>query len=111
LIEIAHRLCWQTFKYIFEISVRIVTIQFGGLDQTHHHSGALAGTQRSTEQPVGSPGGHGADSVLEMRLLPVANSVEVQKFFVEQEPPFRVQPLFAVAKSIRYLKSVPYSSG
>jgi sugar phosphate isomerase/epimerase len=45
------------------------------------------------------------------RLLPVANSVGVQKFFVEQEPPFRVQPLFAVAKSIRYLKSVPYSSG
>jgi hypothetical protein len=44
----------QTFKNAFEIKVRIVPVELGRLDEAHHVGSALAGAERSGEEPVRS---------------------------------------------------------
>ena len=39
----AHGLCRQTFKNVFEIVIRIVSVELGGLDEAHDRRDALAG--------------------------------------------------------------------
>lgn len=40
------------------------------------------------------------------RLLPAARAAGVERFYVEQEPPYSLPPLAAVAKSLRYIASL-----
>ena len=54
----------QTSQHIFEIGIRIMPIELGALNQTHHRRCTLARTQRASEQPVVPPNGNGANLVL-----------------------------------------------
>lgn len=42
----------QSIEDVFAVHVRIVTVELRGADQAHDRSGALAGAQRTCEQPV-----------------------------------------------------------
>jgi hypothetical protein len=52
LVDRAGSMRWQAHQYVFEVGVRIMAIELGGLDQTHDGGSALACHQRSCEQPV-----------------------------------------------------------
>jgi hypothetical protein len=57
-------LCGQSFEYVFEVGVRIVSVEFGGLDQTGEGGSALAGRQRAGKKPILATRGSGADLLL-----------------------------------------------
>lgn len=38
---------WQAFVHVLEVSVRIVAVEFRGLDQAHDDSCAATGAQRA----------------------------------------------------------------
>ncbi len=52
LCDLAVLLCGQPHQDILEVGVRVMPVKPGALDQAHDGSGALAGAQRSGEQPV-----------------------------------------------------------
>jgi hypothetical protein len=55
LLQPACWLCGQALEDVLEVAIRIVSIELGGLDETHDVRGTLAGAKRSCEEPVGSP--------------------------------------------------------
>lgn len=55
----------RPLKHVGKIAVRIVTVEFRGLDETHDHRSASSGSLRPTEEPVGSPECHRSDPFLE----------------------------------------------
>jgi len=64
-LDATGRLSRQSFEYVFEIAIRIVAIELGGLDQAHDHGRTASCAQRAGEQPVGSSQRDRADSVLD----------------------------------------------
>lgn len=57
---------------IFEIGIRVISIEFGTLYQTHYRRAALARTQRPSEQPVVSSDGN-RSNLVELGLKAVAD--------------------------------------
>lgn len=55
----------QTRKHVFQIGMRVVPIELGGLNQAHDRGGALPGPQRSREQPIATAYGPWAYLVLD----------------------------------------------
>ena len=53
----------QTLQHIFEISIRVMPIEPGALNQAHDCGRTLAGPKRAGEQPVFSPDSYGPDLV------------------------------------------------
>jgi hypothetical protein len=49
-------LCWQSLEHVLNLTVRIVSVEPGSLDQTHYIGSALTGTQRAVGQPEGRGG-------------------------------------------------------
>jgi hypothetical protein len=47
-------LSWETLEDVFEIAVRIMSVELRGLDEAHDGSGTLTGAQGPSEEPVGS---------------------------------------------------------
>ena len=45
LVDHAGALRWQARQNIFEVGIRIMPVELGALDQTHHRRSALARTQ------------------------------------------------------------------
>ena len=54
----------QTSQHILDIGIRVMPVEFGALNQTHHRSGALTGAQGASEQPVVATNGNRANLVL-----------------------------------------------
>lgn len=55
--------CWldgQALEDVLEVAVRIVPVEFRGLDEAHDVAGTLTGAKRSGEQPVGAAERHHA---------------------------------------------------
>ena len=52
IFEAAGALSRQSLEHVFKVSIRIVAVELGGLDQAHDHGGALAGAQGAGEEPV-----------------------------------------------------------
>jgi hypothetical protein len=44
----------QAFEHVLQVTIRIVPVEFGGLDEAHDYRCAASRTQRACEQPVGS---------------------------------------------------------
>jgi len=44
-VDLAGLLRWQTSQYVFQVSMRFMAVQLGGLDQAHEVGGALAAAQ------------------------------------------------------------------
>src|SRR5438046_2757987 len=65
----------QSLEDILEVSVRIVGIESGGLNQAHDGSGALARAQRSCKQPVRAPQRDRADPILDPVVVDGQRSV------------------------------------
>ncbi len=76
LVDHAGALRWQPCQHIFQISVRIMPIELGTLNQTHDRRTTLARPQRTGEQPVVAPDGNRTNLIFNMvvihRQLPVA---------------------------------------
>src|SRR5947209_20619053 len=51
----ARALRGQPLKDVFEVTVRIVAVEPGGLNQAHDRRGTLSRAQRSRKQPIGAP--------------------------------------------------------
>src|SRR5579871_2092050 len=49
--------------------MRVVSVEFGGLDQAHDDGGALTGAQGACEQPVRTAECHGADTVFDVVVV------------------------------------------
>ena len=49
IVDEACGLSGQAIQHVLEITVRIVPIEFGGLDEAHDDAGALARAQGPTE--------------------------------------------------------------
>jgi len=43
----------QTLENVFEVAIRIVSVEFCGLDKAHDGSGTLPSTQGPCKEPVG----------------------------------------------------------
>src|SRR5208337_903326 len=54
---------------VFEVAIRIVPVELGGLDKTHHGGGALTGAKRSGKEPVRSSQSDWPDSVFDMVVV------------------------------------------
>ena len=54
IIDATGRVSRQSFEHVLEVTIRIVTIEFGGLDQAHDDGCAPPRAQRPCEQPVRS---------------------------------------------------------
>lgn len=63
-INAAGLLQWQALEHIAHAGVGIKPINPGRVDQAHYRCGALAGSERSGEQPVRSPQRDRPDLVL-----------------------------------------------
>ena len=59
----------QALENVLKIAMRIVSVEFGGLDQAHDCGGTLAGAQRSSEQPVRPTESHGTDPVFDVVVV------------------------------------------
>ena len=51
-------MCRQPRQYIFQVRVRVVPVEFGRLNQTHHRRRPLASMQRARKQPINSTKQH-----------------------------------------------------
>ena len=65
-LEVASGLSWQAFEDVLQVSIGIVSVEFGGLYETHDVGGALASAQGPAEQPIRSSEGNWPDSVFDM---------------------------------------------
>jgi hypothetical protein len=68
-IESTGSLRREALKDVFEIPIRIVSYELGGLDEAHDRSGALAGAQRSCEEPVASAESYRTDTVFDLVVV------------------------------------------
>lgn len=59
----------QTSQNILEICKRIMPIELGTLDQTHHRGTALARTQRTSKQPIVASDGNRSDLILDIVVI------------------------------------------
>jgi hypothetical protein len=60
IVNATCRVSWQAFKHVRQVAIRIVAVEFGGLDQAHDYGCTAPRTQRAGEQPVGSTQRHHA---------------------------------------------------
>ena len=44
----------QTSQHVLDVGIRIMPVELGALNQTHHRSGALTRSQRTGKQPIAS---------------------------------------------------------
>jgi len=65
----AGALCWQARQHIFEVSVRVMSIEPSTLNQAHHSGTALTGPQRTGEQPVVAANSYRPDLVLDVIVV------------------------------------------
>ena len=56
---------WKASQNIFQVSIRIMPIELGALNQTHHRSGPLPCTKRACKQPIVSADGNRANLALD----------------------------------------------
>jgi hypothetical protein len=59
----------QALEDVLEIAVRIVSVEFHGLDQAHDGGGPLAGAERSCKEPITSAERHRADAIFDMIVV------------------------------------------
>ena len=69
LVDPARGLSRQTLEYVFEITIRVVSVELRGLDQTHDVGCAFASTQGAGKQPVRPSEGNRSDAVLHMIVI------------------------------------------
>jgi hypothetical protein len=70
LVYSAHWVGRQTLEHILEVlSIRVVSVELGRLDQAHNGGSTLTGAKRPGEQPVGSAQSHRPDPVFEMIVV------------------------------------------
>lgn len=67
--ETARGLRGQALEHILEVAIWIVAVELCELDQAHDGGGALSGTQRTREEPVGSAESDWSDAVFEMVVV------------------------------------------
>lgn len=63
------RLRGQAREYVLQISIRIVAIEFGRLDQGHDSRRTLSRTQRTGEQPIVAANGDGPNLWLDLVVI------------------------------------------
>ncbi len=54
LSQFTGRLRRKAFEDVFEVAMRIMSVELRGLDQAHDVGGTLTGTKRSGKEPVRS---------------------------------------------------------
>ena len=59
----------KTFEDVFDVSIRVVPVELGGLDKAHDVGRSLAGTLGSGEEPVISAKGYRSDPVLDVIIV------------------------------------------
>ena len=62
--DLAILVCGQVSQHIPQVGIRIMSIELGALDQTHHRSSALPGPQSTCKQPVFSANDNWTNLVL-----------------------------------------------
>lgn len=75
----------QTRQNLFEIGIRVISIEFVTLNQTHYRRAALARTQRPGEQAVVSSDGN-RSNLVELGLRAVADQLVTPAAFMLLEP-------------------------
>src|SRR5262249_29510851 len=55
LVYTTRRMGRGELEHVLEITLRIVAVELGGLDEGHDYHGALAGAEQPGEYPIGSP--------------------------------------------------------
>jgi hypothetical protein len=85
--------------------IRIVSVEFCGLDQAHDSGGALPGTERSCEEPVGSAKRHRSDAVLD--VIVVDRQIAIFEVASESCPTTQaVVDCFAGGRPVRHLPTL-----
>ena len=69
LLEATGGLGRQTLQDVLQVSVRIVSVEFRGLDQAHDDGGALTGTKGTDKEPVRSTESDRTDSILDVVVV------------------------------------------
>lgn len=65
----AGALGWQARQHIFQIGVRVVTIESSALNQAHYSGTRLACQKRTGKQPAVAPNGNRSDLVLDVVVV------------------------------------------
>ena len=53
-VKSAGGLGWEALEDVFEVAIRIMSVELRGLDQAHDGGGTLTGAKRSGKEPVRS---------------------------------------------------------